>query len=97
MRIDSEAVSREQTEMKRGAIFRDITKERQRQERLKAEGKFKYTCADAEMNAFDFLAVLGEEFGEVARAINERDPVNMRDEIIQVAACCVAWLEGHRL
>ena len=37
--------------------------------------------------------VLGEEVGEVANAILEDDVLNLRNELIQVAAVCVAWIE----
>ena len=41
-----------------------------------------------------FLAVLVEEVGEVARAINDAEGVaRLRDELVQVAAVCVARLE----
>jgi hypothetical protein len=41
------------------------------------------------------LAILLEEVGEVARCLNEAHGINsLRDELTQVAACCVAWLEG---
>ena len=39
------------------------------------------------------LAVLTEEVGEVAHALNENDPDELRRELLQVAACAVAWLE----
>ncbi len=40
------------------------------------------------------LAVLGEEFGEVAKAIIEGARASeLRNEIIQCAAVCVKWLE----
>lgn len=39
-----------------------------------------------------FLAILTEEVGEIAKAINERDFVGLRKEIVQVAAVCVRWL-----
>lgn len=38
--------------------------------------------------------VLTEECGEVARAVLDRQPANLRTELIQVAAVAVAWLEG---
>lgn len=38
--------------------------------------------------------VLGEEVGEVAKAINERDRNGLRRELIQVAAVAVAILEA---
>ncbi len=38
--------------------------------------------------------VLGEEFGEVCRAVLEGDEANLREELIQVAAVAVAWVEA---
>lgn len=90
-----------------GNIFEAIDDERARQERLKAEGKFVYSCADAEMTDLERLAVLMEEVGEVSREVvetighplwrlgndyNER----LRAEIVQVAAVCCAWLAAPR-
>jgi hypothetical protein len=40
------------------------------------------------------LAVLAEEFGEVARALLEHDRDGLAAELVQVAAVCVAWLEA---
>jgi NTP pyrophosphatase (non-canonical NTP hydrolase) len=40
-----------------------------------------------------YAAVLGEEFGEVCREWLERDVVNLRAELIQVAAVAIAWIE----
>lgn len=40
--------------------------------------------------------ILTEELGEVARSINEQDDENLKLELIQVAAVCVAWLESLR-
>jgi NTP pyrophosphatase (non-canonical NTP hydrolase) len=53
------------------------------------------------------LAVLAEEFGEVARAVlergfaeskddHERWEANLEEELIQVAAVAIAWLEARR-
>lgn len=39
-------------------------------------------------------AILAEEVGEVSRAILERDRANLRDELVQVAAVAVCWLEA---
>lgn len=39
------------------------------------------------------LAILTEEVGEVAKAILDGKPVETGDELIQVAAVAVAWLE----
>lgn len=43
--------------------------ERMRQEELKQAGKFKYTCADPEIGHMECLAVLLEEVGECAEAL----------------------------
>ncbi len=78
-------------------IWDDVMIERLRQEALRSSGKFKATCAtlgEHQMNDHQCLAVLGEEFGEVARAINENDSkIHLREELVQVAAVCVAWIE----
>lgn len=47
------------------------------------------------------FAVLGEEVGEVARALIERSFGNdttehLEEELIQCAAVCVAWVEANR-
>ena len=40
------------------------------------------------------LTLLTEEVGEVARAINDGEPVHrMKQELVQVAAVAVMWLE----
>jgi hypothetical protein len=75
-------------------ILWDIRHERKRQESLRESGKFKATCATRgadQMSDHECNTVLGEEVGEVARAILER--TDLRDELIQVAAVCVAWIE----
>ncbi len=52
----------------------------------------------------DWVAILGEEFGEVARAVTEFNATRthseyrmrkaeMRAELIQVAAVCLSWVE----
>ncbi len=77
-------------------IVEDVTSERYRQEDLKAGGKFPWTLADAAPSSAEKLAVLAEEFGEVAKAVCEGDRENLREELVQVAACCVAWLDSLR-
>lgn len=78
----------------------DVSRERTHQEALKNEGRFEHTCAD-EMDPFRKLAILGEEFGEVSRALlekhgesNDRWNKDLRKELIQVAAVAVAWAES---
>lgn len=82
----------------RAAILVEISDERQRQIALKAAGRFDWTLADAGPSATDKLAVLAREFGEVAQAVNartaERHGVDLRAELIQVAAVALAWIEG---
>lgn len=71
-----------------------IAGERERQERLKRLGEFRATCADAEMTHDERMVVLVEEVGEIARAVLERSGADLRDELIQVAAVAVAWVEA---
>lgn len=82
------------------AILGAIADERAAQEKLKAEGRFKYTCADPDMPDQECLTVLVEEVGEVARAVlekarlaNDAHGKDLRKELIQVAAVAVAWIE----
>jgi NTP pyrophosphatase (non-canonical NTP hydrolase) len=73
-------------------IIDAIAQERKRQEEKHGEfsvaGPFK---SDAER-----LVILVEEVGEVARALQDGDAEseNLRAEIVQCAAVCVAWLES---
>ena len=83
----------------------DIANERHRQDQLKAEGRFTYTLNDYGMSDGERLACIVEEVGEVARAVledchrdggllvNDVHSVNLRTELSQVAALCVAWME----
>lgn len=80
-------------------IWDDILRERSRQERLKAAGKFEFSCADDGLNDYERYSILGEEFGEVGHELNEGIPgghadiEKLRTELIQVAAVAVAWVE----
>lgn len=78
------------------AALRDVGLERFRQEGLRVAGKFAHTCADATaMIDTERFAVLGEEFGEVAREVVEHgDDRELRKELVQVAAVAVAWIEA---
>lgn len=86
-------------------VLAEVAEERARQEEMKAQGRFQYTCADEGMNNFERFAVLGEEVGEVAREAltlpgirlardTEGTVQALRKELIQVAAVAVAWAEG---
>ena len=46
-------------------------------------------------NDYKWLTILGEEFGESAKAILDSDK-NLEYELVQVAAVCVAWIECIR-
>ncbi len=81
-------------------VVLNVIGERHNQEFLKNRGKFKYTCADAEMSHAECLTVLAEEVGEVAHEVNEcigrtsgPDLARLRAELVQVAAVAVAWIE----
>lgn len=90
------------------AAFLEILAERQKQERLREAGKFLYTCAERDFTAFTHFAratVLGEEMGEVCRAVLDVEGVaegrgkpgareKLRAELVQVAAVAVAYLEA---
>lgn len=68
----------------RSDIFMAISTERQRQDRLHPDDDYPDSV---------FLAVLVEEVGEVARAMLEGEPKQLRDELVQVAAVCIRRLE----
>jgi NTP pyrophosphatase (non-canonical NTP hydrolase) len=78
-------------EVTRSEIFIRITAERDRQDAKYGPS----SLANCEPGAK--LAIVVEEIGEVARAmVDAKGNVseNLRDELTQVAACCVAWLES---
>lgn len=66
-------------------ICQEVIAERQQQDE-----KWGY---DRVLSSYSRLAVLMEEVGEAARACLERDYPNLREELVQVAACAVAWVE----
>lgn len=79
-----------------------VRKERERQEVLKLQGRFKYTLADA-MPEPEKAACIMEEVGEVCRNVLARmakvtdgDTTDeaMVKELVQVAALSVAWVES---
>lgn len=74
------------------AVCLEIQDERWRQECKVQTGKIPWDCADPSVEDDRKLAVLGEEFGEVAKALIEGD--GLRDELIQVAAVALAWAES---
>jgi NTP pyrophosphatase (non-canonical NTP hydrolase) len=70
-----------------------------RTERARQDAKWgEQNCHD-----FEWVSILGEEFGEVARAANEAnfqsgknrgDFTHLRTELVQVAAVAAAWIEA---
>ena len=67
-------------------IANEIIKERGRQD-------LKWGIQDHDDEKW--LAILVEEVGEAARGILDHDPPNLDEEIIQIAAVCVAWAEAR--
>jgi NTP pyrophosphatase (non-canonical NTP hydrolase) len=51
-------------------------------------------CSSWEVEPTTKAAVLAEECGEVARAVLDNRPDDLRTELVQVAAVAVAWLES---
>lgn len=88
------------------SVLNDVEAERNRQEKLREAGKFGWTAAELfHKNKLiaceEKLAVLSEEFGEVARLVAEtviersrRNPRELKKELIQVAAVAIAWCEA---
>ncbi len=85
------------------SIDAEIAAERARQEYAAAKNHDIGWCslADPETPTEYRLAVLAEEFGEIAKELNEirvGSPGSgigrLRAELVQVAAVAVAWVEG---
>lgn len=60
-------------------------------ERAKQDAKW----GEQNHGIFKWVAILGEEFGEVSKASLEDDSSGYRAELIQVAAVAVAMIEAH--
>ena len=76
-------------------ILAAVTAERVRQSRLwDREHDWGYgDCSSPQVSAPVKVAVLTEECGEVARAALD-GTVDLKDELVQVATVCFAWLEA---
>ena len=78
-------------------IFRAIEFERERQDQLhlipwdKSSGDTEIDAVANYINSTEMLAVLVEEVGEVARALQGES--DLAEELTHVAAVCVRWLE----
>lgn len=73
------------------AILNQIRFERERQDALAEDGRWSGDRI-ATINDQHRLVVLVEEVGEVARAVQGEG--ELREELVQVAAVAVAWLEA---
>ena len=82
-----------------------MAQERHRQNTLFVEGHIPFYCSSRIADPNRKLRVLMEEVGEVARSLDllegltikraiEKEQNNLRDELTQVAAVAVAWLES---
>ncbi len=69
-----------------------MRRERLRQQMLVELGRIPFHCAMPDISGEAKLAVLVEEVGEVARALNDR--TELVEELIQVAAVALAWIES---
>lgn len=82
--------------MNRDRVYALVDEERARQERKwglhHAWGRG--SCASHAVPDVVKAVVLGEECGEVSRAVLDRDDRNLVAELVQVAAVAVAWLES---
>lgn len=69
------------------------------QERERQDVKWGWTDSDRSILPGDDphakVSVLLEEVGEVAKALLEDDQPGLDEELIQVAAVCLAWLESR--
>jgi hypothetical protein len=82
-------------------VLADVVNECSRQLQLKAAGRFAHAIGDPELTDPERLVILVEEVGEVARAVaedgglaNDKHNKFLRTELVQVAACAVAWVRG---
>jgi NTP pyrophosphatase (non-canonical NTP hydrolase) len=69
-----------------------IRREILRQLDLQQAGKFKYIPFDSQCSNELRLAMLVEELGEVARALQNNGWSNLKEELIQVAAIATSWI-----
>jgi NTP pyrophosphatase (non-canonical NTP hydrolase) len=99
----------EPIDRKTATALEHIITERQRQDILKAEGRFKHTCADPELSMMDCMMILVEEVGELSRAILTQERLTFdrpdhlgtdkdlatktKEEVVQVAAVALAIAE----
>jgi hypothetical protein len=83
---------------------RAIRDERIRQERLRTEGRFKYTPASYDCPEWARFLMVAEELGEIARNLQARliaghndgesDTCALMTELTQLSALSLAWWEA---
>lgn len=73
-----------------GGVYADIARERLRAAKKHSDGSIELAPADDPR----WWIVVMEEIGEVARAFQEEGPERVREELVQVAAMCAAWLDA---
>lgn len=73
----------------RAAVFTDVSRERDRQDRIHGE-KSIVSCS-----AIMGFPILMEECGEVAKAYLDKRPDDFRKELVEVAAVAVAMIQAH--
>lgn len=89
-------------------VFAKIAAERQRQRELFSAGKITFDCASGVPDSNRKLRVLMEEVGEVAQELDRLEGCrdkraerfvreDLEDELVQVAAVAVAWLESFEV
>lgn len=74
--------------MKRDEIFIAVNKERDRQDA-------KWGTSQKALPRHQWMTILTEEVGEVAMAVNDGRSDQIREELIQVVAVAVKWLESR--
>ncbi len=76
-----------------GGLYGDFHRERIRaHEKHAPRGK---SCEQMDWTDRDWLPVLTEEVGEVARALCDREPSGrLREELVQVGAMAAAWINS---
>lgn len=72
----------------RRAVLREVEGERERQ-----DAKWGGVPGVDRRDDHTYAAVITEEVGEVCKAWLERDIASLREELVQVAAVAVAWIE----
>lgn len=82
-------------------IFDRIKIERIRQEHLQRTDLIPYTAASTNVTNYQKIAILAEEVGEISKVLNDYYKTDadqrlsdLKSELIQAAAVCVAWLES---